>query len=145
MREVIAYLMSCSAQPDAGLDLRVASRGQAGNGVSEAKGRKRSQNGYTMRDTQASVCMCARVHKPPCFSLTHTPPRGRAHTRRHTHPAHCVQESLSFLLTFYRLFARWHATKVYDLRWKIRQINPRGELDWLLNRINLKVLVITFL
>lgn len=27
-----------------------------------------------------------------------------------------VTESLSFLLTFYRLFARWHVTKVYDLR-----------------------------
>lgn len=27
-----------------------------------------------------------------------------------------VQKSLSFLLTFYRLLARWHATKVYDLR-----------------------------
>lgn len=25
-------------------------------------------------------------------------------------------ESLSFLLTFYRLFARWHVSKVYDLR-----------------------------
>lgn len=78
------------------------------------------------------VCLC--VH---CIQCTLTHPR--------IYICVCVQESLSFWLTFYRLLARWHATKVYDWRWKIRQINPRGELDWLLNRINLKVLVITFL
>lgn len=46
------------------------------------------------------------------------PPWGRTPTRvrpltRRNRP---VLESLSFLLTFYRLFARWHVTKVYDLR-----------------------------
>lgn len=98
MREVIAYLMSCSAQPDAGLDLRVASRGQAGNGVSEAKGRKRSQNGYTMRDAQASVCMCARVHKPPCFSLTPPiPTRACRHAQTHAPSSLCAGVVIIFV------------------------------------------------
>lgn len=46
------------------------------------------------------------------------PPWGRTPTRVHrlTRKKHRVLESLSFLLTFYRLFARWHVTKVYDLR-----------------------------
>lgn len=118
MREVIAYLMSCSAQPDAGLDLRIASRGQAGNVVSVAKEEKRSQNGCAMRVAQACVCICARVHNPPPMLLSHPHAGGRACTQAQAHAPStlCVQESLSFLLTFYRLFARWHATKVYDLR-----------------------------
>lgn len=49
------------------------------------------------------------VAGPP---LCRTPIRVRRLTRRN----HRVLESLSFLLTFYRLFARWHVTKVYDLR-----------------------------
>lgn len=46
------------------------------------------------------------------------PPLGRTPTRVRRLPGrnHRVLESLSFLLTFYRLFARWHVTKVYDLR-----------------------------
>lgn len=50
-----------------------------------------------------------RVPQPPqkC-NQSHPPP---------THPAQWLWlESLSFLLTFYRLFARWRVSKVYDLR-----------------------------